>query len=375
MTHAICIFCFSEKFGAFTACPACKNRPESVAQYAASFLFSDNLYERSTLQRVEEFMEKRVHFWRATGRVDDDFYLLMKICFRYVLKNYKKIDLTFFQRTAKQGLFRREVDLHIIGNDGYQHRLGKSDRKLSSNDLDIFLIENYQNGERRLIETDFPTWVLFRDRMKLVEKQPAKYLYPNNVGNSMYFYFIEQLLILEEMKQPNRVENLEKFDAQEAFKLYSQLESGLKQLEHALHRVWEKFRFEKGEMDKSLKESKDNGTFILNHPTEQFLKPLFEIITSSHDFLCQGDYRRSRSELYKATLLEVDSFYEYAEITILLYDEAISSGAREEAYNILLIGLWKMLSLYKLFNKSLEEQEFYEIFCEWRYKEAQGVQV
>jgi hypothetical protein len=54
MTQAVCIFCGSRKFGAFSVCDNCATEPNDEDQLAKSMLLTDHFYSLEELDEIGE---------------------------------------------------------------------------------------------------------------------------------------------------------------------------------------------------------------------------------------------------------------------------------------------------------------------------------
>ena len=58
MTQAICIFCGSRKFGAFSVCDNCAAQPNDEDQLAKSMLLTDHFYSLEELDEIGKHISK-----------------------------------------------------------------------------------------------------------------------------------------------------------------------------------------------------------------------------------------------------------------------------------------------------------------------------
>ena len=179
MTKAVCMSCGELKFGAYIACPKCSFTPETLFDLTMSEIYSDHYYNDNGLQKLSvDVKSNRVVLQRERGRisVDPSIYVLLEK--RLADQSFR--DMLTLVRRAKDGIFRKELNMHLIGPDGYESRVSVRGKDLdkstfdavrSAEGRDLYLSYHYEAGERNTAPVSKKNWYILYDKMKLVGRQ------------------------------------------------------------------------------------------------------------------------------------------------------------------------------------------------------------
>jgi hypothetical protein len=177
VTQAICIICGIEKFGAWTDCPHCNFRPETVLELALAY--SDSGRYRDRLREVSRFV-KQQKATMETGKGSMPFDISMIKSVQHAIRNPDFRDILTLKRIAKDTLFSRQLNLHEIGPDGYRAHVLKRKRDIGASEFDairsigdgnLYVIVSYDNGVRRQAAVSKDKWYGAYDLMLLVERE------------------------------------------------------------------------------------------------------------------------------------------------------------------------------------------------------------
>ena len=89
MTQAICIFCGSRKFGAFSVCDNCATQPNDEDQLAKSMLLTDHFYSLEELDEIGEHISAGGKCEYAPNRVEGFLKTIREIGVENLGKKYR----------------------------------------------------------------------------------------------------------------------------------------------------------------------------------------------------------------------------------------------------------------------------------------------
>lgn len=206
MTQAVCINCGCMKFGALTHCPSCKFRPETLMEIAASLGYSDHHTTASGL----DLIAKQLIEGNAGGEftIHVEIYTLFAKMLNQEDQSFR--DIFVLKRDAKRRLFRKEVNCHVVGLDGYKSEalsVGKDiDRAtyrtlVPSGGNDIFAIEtwNEEVKSRRYVPKNI--WYIAYDQGINAERRHGRYQATVKQLAHDYAEFVEELTTVETAPQ------------------------------------------------------------------------------------------------------------------------------------------------------------------------------
>jgi hypothetical protein len=178
MTHAVCMNCGQFKFGAYVPCTPCGFRPETLLDLTMSELYSDRYVDDDVLRQLSNDVVNNQKVAREkVGSLNIEMAVYELLNKRLADQSFRD-PLTLIKR-AKDGLLRRELNVHLIGPDGYESHVsvrGKDlDKKTfdavrSSGDGDLYLSYHYDQGSKKTFSISKKDWYILYDKMKLVER-------------------------------------------------------------------------------------------------------------------------------------------------------------------------------------------------------------
>ena len=113
MTKAVCMNCGQLKFGAYVQCKACEFQPETLFDLTMSELYSDHYVNDDGLRKLSADIvnNQRVAKERVGSlRIDPAVYEVLEK--RLADQSFR--DMLTLVRRAKDGLFRKELNLSLI---------------------------------------------------------------------------------------------------------------------------------------------------------------------------------------------------------------------------------------------------------------------
>jgi hypothetical protein len=178
MTKAVCMNCGELKFGAYNECARCSFKPRTLFDLTMSEIYSDRYVNEAELKTLAaKVQNNRAVAESREGElfVDTSIYMLLER--RLADQSFR--DMLTLVRRAKDGLFRKELNMHLIGPDGYESAVavrGKDiDRQLfdaarNTGDGDLYLQYYYEQGHRKTSTISKRDWYILYDKMLLVER-------------------------------------------------------------------------------------------------------------------------------------------------------------------------------------------------------------
>lgn len=163
MTRAVCIICGTPKFGAWTRCDNCSFIPLTVVELITAIAYSDNGKYRNQLDQLSAHVRQQLAVLeRTTGQpfVIDPELIAQTI---KAIQEPSFRDVHTLTRKASTGFFKKQLNHHSIGPDGYQSHVLTRGRDIgwkefdairSTGDGDLYVMVVYENGLPR--ETAIP---------------------------------------------------------------------------------------------------------------------------------------------------------------------------------------------------------------------------
>ncbi len=181
MTKAVCMNCGELKFGAFLECPKCQFRPKTLFDLTMSEIYSDRHANDEGLKRLTAVVKNNRNVAKdreGTLHLDSSIYLLVEQ--RLADQTFRDV-LTLVKR-AKDGIFDKELNMHLIGPDGYQSLVkvrGKDidretfDKIRSEGDGNLYASYHYESGNRKITTVSKRNWYILYDKMQLIERRAS----------------------------------------------------------------------------------------------------------------------------------------------------------------------------------------------------------
>jgi hypothetical protein len=153
--------------------------PETLFDLTMSEVYSDHYYNDDGLQKLSvDVKNNQAVLERKAGsfRIDSSIYILLEK--RLADQSFR--DMLTLIRRAKDGIFRRELNMHLIGPDGYESRVsvrGKDidkrtfDAARSAEGRDLYFSYHNEAGERKTAPVSKRNWYILYDKMKLLGRQ------------------------------------------------------------------------------------------------------------------------------------------------------------------------------------------------------------
>lgn len=176
MTKAVCLHCGLIGRGAMTPCSSCSYRPDSAYEIGWAIVQSDHHRPESTLERISEQHKKRYEeqkpaFMRHSAEEE-------KLILSY-FEAFDSRDMLTLTRNAKNSIFRKQLNFHFVGPDGYEAKTVERKKDISKQKFDairsvcgddVFLVNSYLDGELRSAQVPKNIWYAMRDKMVLIDK-------------------------------------------------------------------------------------------------------------------------------------------------------------------------------------------------------------
>jgi hypothetical protein len=115
---------------------------------------------------------------KGTLKLDTSIYILLEQ--RLADQTFR--DILTLVRTAKDGIFKKELNMHLIGPDGYQSLVrtrGKDidkvafDEARSEDDGNLYVSYHYESGDLKTTTVSKKHWYILYDKMQLVERKAS----------------------------------------------------------------------------------------------------------------------------------------------------------------------------------------------------------
>ncbi len=178
MTQAVCIVCGAEKHGAWTQCPNCGFRPETVLELVTALAFSEKGQYRSQLGELPRILKQQIAaIEKGIGSFAVDTSMAPLVL--RALKEPSFRDMLTLTRVAKNGLFAKRLNLHEIGPDSYASHVLTRGRDMDKSafdaircveDGDLYVMVVYENGDRQQRAVPKDQWYAAYDMMILTER-------------------------------------------------------------------------------------------------------------------------------------------------------------------------------------------------------------
>jgi hypothetical protein len=184
VTHAVCIVCGTEKFGAWTLCKSCGFTPQTGLERTVALAYSDRGEYGTSLQQVSRLVRSQGTVMES-GQGTFNFEPRLIELVQQAISEPGFRDMLTLRRAAKDTLLSKQLNLHEIGPDGYNAHVLKRGRDIESKifdairsvgDGDLYVVVGYENGERRETAVPKDKWYAAYDLMLLVEREgPASF--------------------------------------------------------------------------------------------------------------------------------------------------------------------------------------------------------
>jgi len=175
MTQAICLHCGEIGFGAMTPCKSCGYRPNSSYEIGYAIVESDHHRTLDVLLKRSDHYKKRFQENNpAYTRHGDEEE-------RIILKYFDACDgrdVFILKRFAKNSLFRKQINFHFTGPDGYENKVIERKRDISKKqfdamrsicEMDVFFINSYLDGKAQSAQVSKNIWYAVHDHMTLLD--------------------------------------------------------------------------------------------------------------------------------------------------------------------------------------------------------------
>ena len=112
------------------------------------------------------------------GTLDVDISIFMLLEERLGDQSFR--DPLVLIKTAKDGVFTQELNVHLIGTDGYESQVARRgidldptvfDATRKSGDGDLYLSYHFKAGQRRETAVTKRVWYIIYDKLLLLERQ------------------------------------------------------------------------------------------------------------------------------------------------------------------------------------------------------------
>lgn len=179
MTKAVCMNCGELKFGAFVECPRCEFMPKTLFDLTMSEMYSDHHANDGALKKLVADIKNNQGVAKdreGTLKLDSSIYLLLEE--RLVDQTFR--DILTLVRRAKDGILKKELNLHLIGPDGYQSLVkvrGKDldkavfDKIRSEGDGNLYMSYHYERGDLKMTTVSKQKWYILFDKMQIIERK------------------------------------------------------------------------------------------------------------------------------------------------------------------------------------------------------------
>lgn len=182
MTTAVCMNCGELKFGAFLECPSCKFKPVTLFDLTMSEMYSDHHVNSGDLAKLTERVRNNRTVTagrKGTLELDASIYSLLEQ--RLADQSFR--DILTLVRKAKDGIFKKQINVHLIGPDGYQSLVRTRGRDIdkaefdqirSEGDGNMYLSYHYERGELKTTAVSKKRWYILYDKMQLVDRSARR---------------------------------------------------------------------------------------------------------------------------------------------------------------------------------------------------------
>lgn len=179
MTQAVCIVCGDQKVGAWTHCPHCRFRPETVLELITALAFSDQGQYRLRLGELPRFVQQQI---AALEKGDGSFTFDMSMIplVERGLKDPSFRDVLTLKRVARDGLLSKQLNMHEVGPDGYAAHVLQRKRDIGAHEFDairsvgdgdLYVIVVYESGERQQHAVAKDRWYAVHDIMIITGRE------------------------------------------------------------------------------------------------------------------------------------------------------------------------------------------------------------
>jgi hypothetical protein len=214
MTKAVCMNCGQLKFGAYCDCPQCGFIPKTLFDLTMSEMYSDNYVDENGLQKLStDVKHNQEVLLGQPGALRIETAVYMRLEQRLADQSIR--DMMTLVRKAKDGLFRKELNVHLVGPDGYESRIavrGKDldekvfDSARSVGKGDVYLTYHYEAGKRQTAVVSKQTWYIFYDKMLLISRQGATRSAYLALLDAMYDEFLDNYLKYGAIFKPTKID-------------------------------------------------------------------------------------------------------------------------------------------------------------------------
>ena len=179
MTQAICISCGHAKFGAYVRCLNCDFVPSTLLDLTMSEAYSDQRVRTAELDALAAHVRqsrKVVEEKRGTLEVDVSIFNLLE----ERLGDQSFRDPLVLIKNARDALFTKELNVHLIGTDGYVSQIARRGNDLDptvfddireTGDGDLYLTYFYKEGRRHETSVTKRLWYIVYDKLLLIDRQ------------------------------------------------------------------------------------------------------------------------------------------------------------------------------------------------------------
>lgn len=192
MTKAICMNCGEPKFGAWVRCSKCEFSPSTLFDLTMSELYSDHHVDDEGLLKISNVVKNNQAVVKdRKGKAIFDLSIVPIIEQRLADQSFR--DMLTLVKKAKDGFLQKQLNMHLIGPDGYESLIrirGKDidkksfDRIRSEGDGDLYVSYIYDGGHKRLNALSKRDWYIFYDKMIMVDRQL--------LGGNLYINFLDK---------------------------------------------------------------------------------------------------------------------------------------------------------------------------------------
>lgn len=180
MTQAVCMICGGRKFGALVPCPSCEFTPRTILDLTLSMEYSDRGKYARELDSLSIAIKENLNAIDI-GDENSTFSLdrTMIDGVAHHIHDPSWRDMLTLKRSAKDGLFKKRLNVHEIGPDGYHSFIlergtnieGRAfDAVRSVGDGDMYVTAFYEKGEKMHQAISKDKWYVVYDKMLLVER-------------------------------------------------------------------------------------------------------------------------------------------------------------------------------------------------------------
>ena len=211
MTKAVCMNCGQLKFGAYLPCKQCGFRPATLFDLTMSEMYSDHYVDVDGLRKLSADVannQRVANKELGSFRMETAVYELLEK--RLADQSFR--DMLTLVRKAKDRLFRKELNTHLIGPDGYESDVSVRGKHLDKKSFDairsvddgnLYLSYHYDEGNRKMVAVSKRDWYILYDKMKLVERQAQGQSAYLAVLDAMYDIMLDNYLQYGTIVAPN----------------------------------------------------------------------------------------------------------------------------------------------------------------------------